>query len=148
MNTDGQDHGYAEQSIGWNLDKRFTLAERDKRVILATKFIPSRGMSHLLLVSLLLDLSVRFQKDRHPYRYPDVILEALEGSLERTQMPAVDIYQLEHASRSVTIMPDSTPSLSLSHSLSIVSGLDSRPLRMALLDVTNRARSRPLEHVT
>lgn len=104
--TDGQDHGYAEQSIGWNLDKRFTLAERDKRVILATKFIPSRGMSHLLLVSLLFNLSVRFQKDRHPYRYPDVILEALEGSLERTQMPAVDIYQLEHASRSVIVTPD------------------------------------------
>ncbi|KAI0782987.1 NADP-dependent oxidoreductase domain-containing protein [Abortiporus biennis] len=71
----GSDNGYAEHIVGFNLDKHFTLAQRDQRVVLATKFVPSAS--------------------RHPYKYPQVVQDALQESLNRLQTPSIDIYQLQ-----------------------------------------------------
>ncbi|CAL1712053.1 unnamed protein product [Somion occarium] len=70
--------GYAEKCIGFNLDKRFTDAERAHRIVLATKFSPTIW--------------------RHPFLYPDCVLKSMMASLERTLMPTISIYQLEAGS--------------------------------------------------
>ncbi|KAF2202545.1 Aldo/keto reductase, partial [Delitschia confertaspora ATCC 74209] len=67
----GYTDGYCEKEVG----KFFTdnTGVRSK-LVFATKFLPTPW--------------------RHPWKYPDIVLDSMNGSLDRSQMGSIDIYQL------------------------------------------------------
>lgn len=71
----GYTDGFAESKLGdlWSESDSSGQLQR-KRVSLATKFLPTPW--------------------RHPWKYPDIVLQALTGSLQRTRLGNIDIYQL------------------------------------------------------
>ncbi|PRP81083.1 putative oxidoreductase, aryl-alcohol dehydrogenase like protein [Planoprotostelium fungivorum] len=68
----GYTDGFAESIFGVNFQEKMR-AHRD-RIVLASKFLPTPW--------------------RHPWMYPDVTLKSLEGSIIRTKLGRIDIYQL------------------------------------------------------
>ncbi|ODQ52834.1 Aldo/keto reductase, partial [Saitoella complicata NRRL Y-17804] len=71
----GYTDGYSEKSIGrnWAFDTEEGKADRSK-IVYATKYLPTPW--------------------RHPWKYPDIVLNAFRGSLERTALGDIDIYQI------------------------------------------------------
>lgn len=71
----GYTDGYSETKVGdfWCEGKDNINLDRS-RLVLATKYLPTPW--------------------RHPWRYPNISLEAFHGSISRTRLGDVDIYQL------------------------------------------------------
>lgn len=68
----GYTDGFSESIFGDNFAEK--LATARERVVYATKYFPVPW--------------------RHPWQYPDVVLDSLKGSLERCKLGNIDIYQL------------------------------------------------------
>jgi pyridoxine 4-dehydrogenase len=69
----GYTDGFSETILGDNFKEK-VLPDRRDRVTYATKYFPVPW--------------------RHPWRYPDIVLESFNGSLERCKLGNIDIYQL------------------------------------------------------
>ena len=69
----GYTNGESEKQLGRVYAEQTAKSERDHYTLL-TKFLP--------------------HPFRHPWRYPNIVLESLSGSLERSQFGRIDIYQL------------------------------------------------------
>jgi aryl-alcohol dehydrogenase-like predicted oxidoreductase len=71
----GYTDGYSEKKVGDFFCEDQDAGTLDRsRVVLATKFLPTPW--------------------RHPWRYPDITLSAFNGSIQRTRLGGIDIYQL------------------------------------------------------
>lgn len=70
----GYTDGYSEKKVGdfWTASENEGMDR--SRLILATKYFPTPW--------------------RHPWRYPDIVLQSFSGSLSRTRLGNIDIYQL------------------------------------------------------
>jgi pyridoxine 4-dehydrogenase len=66
----GYTDGFSESIMG----KFQSNANIRDRLVVATKYFPTPW--------------------RHPWRYPNIVLESLSGSVDRTQLDSIDIYQL------------------------------------------------------
>lgn len=70
----GYTDGFSESMLG-NMQSSHTATKNNReRFVVATKYFPTPW--------------------RHPWRYPNIVLTSLSGSLNRTKLDAVDIYQL------------------------------------------------------
>ncbi|KAJ9632305.1 hypothetical protein H2203_000709 [Taxawa tesnikishii (nom. ined.)] len=71
----GYTDGYSEKKVGdfWSEEQTNNTLDRS-RIVLATKYFPTPW--------------------RHPWRYPNIVLEAFSGSIQRTRLGNIDIYQL------------------------------------------------------
>ncbi|KAH0276227.1 hypothetical protein KCU91_g4009, partial [Aureobasidium melanogenum] len=71
----GYTDGYSEKKVGDFFCEDQDAGTLDRsRVVLATKYFPTPW--------------------RHPWRYPDITLSAFDGSIQRTRLGGIDIYQL------------------------------------------------------
>jgi aryl-alcohol dehydrogenase-like predicted oxidoreductase len=79
-------YGYTDGLSETNLGKLYEQKMKDhrERIVLATKYLPTPW--------------------RHPWRYPDIVIESMGGSLSRTKLGHIDIYQL-HAPSHLGIWP-------------------------------------------
>lgn len=68
----GYTDGFSEQMLGKFLSSHAE-SHRD-RFVVATKYFPTPW--------------------RHPWRYPEIVLKSIQGSLDRMRLDSVDIYQL------------------------------------------------------
>lgn len=69
----GYTDGFSESILG-KFRSSGEIADEPERLVVATKYFPTPW--------------------RHPWRYPDIVLDSLHGSLNRTKLDKIDIYQL------------------------------------------------------
>jgi len=70
----GYTDGFSESMLGKFQSNHEGTANSRERLVVATKYFPTPW--------------------RHPWRYPDIVLKSLSGSLNRTKLDSIDIYQL------------------------------------------------------
>ncbi|KEQ73151.1 Aldo/keto reductase, partial [Aureobasidium namibiae CBS 147.97] len=71
----GYTDGYSEKKVGDFFCEDQDAGSLDRsRVVLATKYLPTPW--------------------RHPWRYPNIVLDSFHGSIQRTRLGGIDIYQL------------------------------------------------------
>jgi len=70
----GYTDGFSEKMVGKMQSSHPATKDHRERFVVATKYFPTPW--------------------RHPWRYPNIVLEALSGSIDRTKLDAIDIYQL------------------------------------------------------